>query len=122
MAKEVEGKTDQEVAKYAAVFFKRFREIKNWESHLRKIDKGEQLLQRKTEIANALNKKVTARCPCGTGSRSVSPQSPSAYRSLPQPTAAPHRYTAGPSAYHRPSPPPSLPMSDPIATPFRLSW
>uniref|UniRef100_A0A7S3EZ92 SANT domain-containing protein n=1 Tax=Haptolina ericina TaxID=156174 RepID=A0A7S3EZ92_9EUKA len=59
VAKEVEGKTDQEVAKYAAVFFKRFREIKNWESHLRKIDKGEQLLQRKTEIANALNKKVS---------------------------------------------------------------
>jgi len=56
---EVEGKTDKEVAKYSIVFFKRFRELKDWEKIIRRIERGEQQIQRRTEIANALNKKVS---------------------------------------------------------------
>ena len=45
VTQEVEGKSEREVAKYASVFFKRFREIRDWEKIMRKIETGEQKLQ-----------------------------------------------------------------------------
>jgi len=58
VTQEVEGKSEREVAKYASVFFKRYHEIKDWEKLLRRIDAGEQKIQRRIEIQNYLAKKV----------------------------------------------------------------
>jgi len=58
---EVEGKSEKEVAKYASVFFERYREIKDCEKIMKRIEQGEGKIQRRVEIANALSKKVS-RC------------------------------------------------------------
>jgi len=59
VTQEVEGKSEREVAKYASVFFKRYRELKDWEKIMRRIENGEQKIQRRAEISNYLSKKVT---------------------------------------------------------------
>ena len=55
---EVEGKTEKEVAKYASTFFQRFRELKDWEKVMRRIEQGESRIARREEIIGALSKKV----------------------------------------------------------------
>ena len=42
---EVEGKSEKDVAKYASVFFERYREIKDWEKVMKRIEQGEGKIQ-----------------------------------------------------------------------------
>ncbi|KNC98614.1 uncharacterized protein SPPG_06295 [Spizellomyces punctatus DAOM BR117] len=58
IAQEVEGKTASEVKQYAAVFWKRFREIADYEKIIANIEKGEAKLKRTQEIQDALTAKV----------------------------------------------------------------
>jgi SWI/SNF-related matrix-associated actin-dependent regulator of chromatin subfamily A member 5 len=55
---QVEGRKPQEVAKYASVFFSRYRELRDCDKVMRRIEQGETRIQRRIEIANALAKKV----------------------------------------------------------------
>jgi len=74
VAAEVEGKSEHEVAKYAAAFFRRYQEIENHDRIMKKIEAGEARIQRKIEISWALSSKVgrsknpwlTLRVPYGT--------------------------------------------------------
>ena len=56
---EVEGKSEKEVAKYASVFFERFRELKDWEKVMRRIENGEAKIHRRGQMMNAFGKKVS---------------------------------------------------------------
>eukprot|EP00124_Ichthyophonus_hoferi_P002492 Ihof_evm11s171 gene=Ihof_evmTU11s171 len=55
---EVEGKTPEEVEAYSAVFWKRYREIQDWENAIGIIERGESKIQKREEIAAALRSKV----------------------------------------------------------------
>jgi SNF2 family DNA or RNA helicase len=58
IASEIEGKTLEEVQAYAKVFWKRYRELTDWEKIIGRIEKGESDLRRKEEIQESLSKKV----------------------------------------------------------------
>ena len=55
---EATGKTKQDIRAYHAVFWKRYKEIADWEKVLDRIKKGEQKLLRRAAITEALDKKV----------------------------------------------------------------
>jgi SWI/SNF-related matrix-associated actin-dependent regulator of chromatin subfamily A member 5 len=50
IAKEVESKTEEEVKAYAEVFFKRYRELHDYERYIKQIERGEQKIQRQQGI------------------------------------------------------------------------
>ena len=60
IATEVEGKTEAEVKQYSEVFWKRYKELGDWEKVLKNIERGEQKLQRfndnQTAVAGKLAK------------------------------------------------------------------
>ena len=58
IADEVDSKDAREVKEYAKVFWKRYREIGNWERHIQAIKDGEQRAQRTIEQAELLKKKL----------------------------------------------------------------
>ncbi|KAJ3110765.1 hypothetical protein HDU96_006286 [Phlyctochytrium bullatum] len=60
IAKEIEGKTQDEVRRYSEVFWKRYKEIPDWEKHIGNIEKGERLLQKQFEIQEALSRKISS--------------------------------------------------------------
>ncbi|CAG9463301.1 unnamed protein product [Pedinophyceae sp. YPF-701] len=60
IAREVEGKSEAEVRAYHEVFWKRFKELDEWERILKAIERGEARIQRHSDIARLLRRKVEA--------------------------------------------------------------
>jgi SWI/SNF-related matrix-associated actin-dependent regulator of chromatin subfamily A member 5 len=60
VAADVEGKSQREVERYAAVFWARFSELGDHERVLRQIEKGEQKIQRQADIMTAIRRKLSA--------------------------------------------------------------
>ncbi|XP_078168036.1 putative chromatin-remodeling complex ATPase chain [Carex rostrata] len=58
IATEVEGKTEEEVERYAAVFKQRYKELNEWDRIVKNIERGEARITRKDEINKALKKKL----------------------------------------------------------------
>ncbi|KAJ4820885.1 chromatin-remodeling protein 11 [Rhynchospora pubera] len=58
IATEVEGKTEEEVERYAAVFKQRYKELNDWDRIIKNIERGEARITRKDEINRALKKKL----------------------------------------------------------------
>eukprot|EP00123_Amoebidium_parasiticum_P017207 comp23754_c0_seq2/m.41063 comp23754_c0_seq2/g.41063 ORF comp23754_c0_seq2/g.41063 comp23754_c0_seq2/m.41063 type:complete len:1012 (-) comp23754_c0_seq2:256-3291(-) len=58
IAKEVEGKTLEEVKEYSAVFWKRYKELQDYDKIIQAIENGEQKIQKREETAAALRSKV----------------------------------------------------------------
>ncbi|KAG2500855.1 hypothetical protein HYH03_001616 [Edaphochlamys debaryana] len=58
IAAEVDGKTEDEVRAYAKVFWKRHRELADWEKVIKNIERGEQKIQRQQDIMNAIAGKL----------------------------------------------------------------
>jgi len=59
IAKEVEGKTPDEVEAYADVFWERYTELTDAERIIAQIEKGEQRIQRRQDIKRALETKMS---------------------------------------------------------------
>eukprot|EP00898_Chlorokybus_atmophyticus_P006003 jgi/Chlat1/6403/Chrsp45S05917 len=58
IAKEVESKSEQEVREYSQVFWKRYKELNDWERIYKTIERGESRIQRKDEIMKSIAKKL----------------------------------------------------------------
>lgn len=58
IALEVDSKQAEDIKVYAKVFWKRYKEISNWEKHISAIKEGEQKAQRVVEQADMLRKKL----------------------------------------------------------------
>ena len=58
IAAEIEGKTIKDIKDYAAVFWKRYREISNWERCISAIDEGEEKTRKMENQRKILRKKV----------------------------------------------------------------
>jgi SWI/SNF-related matrix-associated actin-dependent regulator of chromatin subfamily A member 5 len=58
IALEVDSKEPEDIKVYAKVFWKRYKEIPNWEKHIAAIKEGEQKAQRVVEQAEMLRKKL----------------------------------------------------------------
>jgi len=58
IAMEVDSKEADEIKKYAKVFWKRYKEIANWEKHIAAIREGEQKAQRVVEHRDMLRRKM----------------------------------------------------------------
>ena len=60
ITKELDGsKTEEQVREYAAVFWERYRELDEWEKHIKTIERGESRIQRNQDIMSALARKVS---------------------------------------------------------------
>ncbi|XP_065886497.1 SWI/SNF-related matrix-associated actin-dependent regulator of chromatin subfamily A member 5-like [Dysidea avara] len=59
ISKEIDGKTPEEVCEYAAVFWERKDELEDHDRIMTLIEKGEQKIQRKQDIRNALDTKMS---------------------------------------------------------------
>ncbi len=58
IAKEVEGKTPEEVMEYSAVFWERCHELQDIDRIMAQIERGEAKIQRRASIKKALDAKV----------------------------------------------------------------
>lgn len=58
IALEVDSKSPKEIKEYAKVFWKRYKEIQNWEKHIAAIKEGEDRKQRVLEQREMLHKKI----------------------------------------------------------------
>ena len=58
VAKEVDGKTLEEVEEYSAVFWKRHKELNDWERIIKNIERGEGRIQRQQDIMTAIASKL----------------------------------------------------------------
>mmetsp|Transcript_40687 Transcript_40687/g.90456 ORF Transcript_40687/g.90456 Transcript_40687/m.90456 type:complete len:1088 (-) Transcript_40687:511-3774(-) len=58
IAAEIDGKTEEEVRQYAAVFWARYKELNDWEKIYKNIERGEQKIQRQQDITNAIASKL----------------------------------------------------------------
>lgn len=58
IAIEVDSKNAAEVKQYAKIFWKRYKEIDNWEKHVRAIEEGEQKTRRVGEQREMLHRKL----------------------------------------------------------------
>ncbi|KAF2861302.1 chromatin remodelling complex ATPase chain ISW1 [Piedraia hortae CBS 480.64] len=64
IAKEVGSKDAKEVKEYATVFWKRYKEINNWERHIEVIEEGDARRARTQSQKETLRKKIRSyRCP-----------------------------------------------------------
>ena len=54
----MEGKSEQEVRDYSAVFWARHQELNDWERVIKNIERGEQRIQRQTDIMSAIEAKM----------------------------------------------------------------
>lgn len=59
IAKEVEGKSPEEVMEYSAVFWERCHELQDVERIMAQIERGETKIQRRSSIKRALDGKVS---------------------------------------------------------------
>ncbi|KAK9868512.1 hypothetical protein WJX84_000615 [Apatococcus fuscideae] len=58
VAKEVDGKTLEEVEEYSKVFWKRYKELNDWERIIKNIERGEGRIQRQQDIMRAIASKL----------------------------------------------------------------
>ncbi|KAF5207930.1 Iswi chromatin-remodeling complex atpase chr11 [Thalictrum thalictroides] len=58
IASEMDGKTEEEVEKYANVFGKRYKELNDYDRIIKNIERGEARISRKDEIMKAIGKKL----------------------------------------------------------------
>ncbi|PON88268.1 ISWI family [Trema orientale] len=58
IASEMEGKTDEEVERYAKVFKDRYKELNDYDRIIKNIERGEARISRKDEIMKAIGKKL----------------------------------------------------------------
>eukprot|EP00124_Ichthyophonus_hoferi_P002211 Ihof_evm13s141 gene=Ihof_evmTU13s141 len=59
ICKDIEGKTHKEVVDYASVFWARYKELHGWEDIRLAIKRGESKIQKRTEIAQTLDHKIS---------------------------------------------------------------
>ncbi|KAL6884678.1 hypothetical protein ACP4OV_010614 [Aristida adscensionis] len=58
IASEMEGKTEEEVQRYAKVFKERYKELNDYDRIIKNIERGEARISRKDEIMRAIGKKL----------------------------------------------------------------
>ncbi|XP_040379012.1 probable chromatin-remodeling complex ATPase chain [Oryza brachyantha] len=58
IASEMEGKTEEEVQRYAKVFKERYKELTDFDRIIKNIERGEARISRKDEIMRAIGKKL----------------------------------------------------------------
>lgn len=58
IAGEMEGRTEEEVERYAKVFRERYRELNDYDRIMKNIERGEARISRKDEIMRAIGKKL----------------------------------------------------------------
>uniref|UniRef100_A0A0D9V108 Chromatin-remodeling complex ATPase n=1 Tax=Leersia perrieri TaxID=77586 RepID=A0A0D9V108_9ORYZ len=58
IASEMEGKTEEEVQRYAKVFKERYKELTDYDRIIKNIERGEARISRKDEIMRAIGKKL----------------------------------------------------------------
>ncbi|KAK6803580.1 hypothetical protein RDI58_001364 [Solanum bulbocastanum] len=58
IAAEMEGKTEEEVERYANVFKERYKELNDYDRIIKNIERGEARISRKDEIMKAIGKKL----------------------------------------------------------------
>ncbi|KAL5065360.1 hypothetical protein RYX36_027097, partial [Vicia faba] len=58
IASEMEGKTEEEVERYAEVFKERYKELNDYDRIVKNIERGESRIARKDEIMKAIGKKL----------------------------------------------------------------
>ncbi|KAM0912464.1 hypothetical protein ACQ4PT_012784 [Festuca glaucescens] len=58
ISSEMEGKTDEEVQRYAKVFMERYKELSDYDRIIKNIERGEGRISRKDEIMRAIGKKL----------------------------------------------------------------
>lgn len=58
IASEMEGKTEEEVERYAKVFKDRYKELNDYDRIIKNIERGEARISRKDEIMRAIGKKL----------------------------------------------------------------
>ncbi|KAG9459796.1 hypothetical protein H6P81_004304 [Aristolochia fimbriata] len=58
IASEMEGKTEDEVERYAKVFKERYKELNDYDRIIKNIERGEARISRKDEIMKAIGKKL----------------------------------------------------------------
>ncbi|XP_059632685.1 ISWI chromatin-remodeling complex ATPase CHR11 [Cornus florida] len=58
IASEMDGKTDEEVERYAKVFKGRYKELNDYDRIIKNIERGEARISRKDEIMKAIGKKL----------------------------------------------------------------
>ncbi|KAK7245702.1 hypothetical protein RIF29_40551 [Crotalaria pallida] len=58
IASEMEGKTEEEVERYAMVFKERYKELNDYDRIIKNIERGEARISRKDEIMKAIGKKL----------------------------------------------------------------
>jgi SWI/SNF-related matrix-associated actin-dependent regulator of chromatin subfamily A member 5 len=58
IASEMEGKTEEEVERYAKVFKERYKELNDYDKIIKNIERGEARLMRRDEIMKAIGKKL----------------------------------------------------------------
>ena len=58
VAKEVDGKSEEEVEEYSGVFWKRYKELNDWERIIKNIERGEGRIQRQQDIMRAIASKL----------------------------------------------------------------
>ncbi|CAN7037991.1 unnamed protein product [Brassica rapa subsp. trilocularis] len=58
IASEMEGKTEEEVERYAQVFKERYKELSDYDRIIKNIEKGEGRISRKDEIMKVIGKKL----------------------------------------------------------------
>ncbi|KAK7541676.1 chromatin remodelling complex ATPase chain ISW1 [Phyllosticta citricarpa] len=56
---EVDGKTAEEIEEYAKVFWKKYKDIANWEKHIAAIEEGEERLRKIDRQRQLLRKKLS---------------------------------------------------------------
>jgi SWI/SNF-related matrix-associated actin-dependent regulator of chromatin subfamily A member 5 len=58
IAEEVDGKTAEEIAEYAKVFWKKYKTLNNWQKHIGVIEEGEARVRHTEEKKRLLAKKI----------------------------------------------------------------
>lgn len=59
IALEVDSKSPEEISEYSKVFWKRYREIHNWEKHIQSIEEGEERAAKVVRQGKLLKKKMS---------------------------------------------------------------
>lgn len=50
VTREIDGKSEEDVRAYSKVFWKRYKELNDWERIIKNIERGEQRIQRQEDI------------------------------------------------------------------------
>ncbi|CAL8460870.1 g401 [Coccomyxa elongata] len=58
ITREVDGKTEEEVSTYSKTFWRRYKELSDWERVIKNIERGEQRIQRQQDIMTAIAAKM----------------------------------------------------------------